>query len=54
MNFLIDTTLRDPAHFEALFASNDDPWGFRTRWYEARKRSLTITAEAMQDVAIAA
>lgn len=42
MNFTIDTTLRNPAHFEALFASNDDPWDFRTRWYEARKRSLTL------------
>ena len=48
MNFLIDTTLRDPAHFEALFASNDDPWGFRTRWYEARKRSLTLACLPQQ------
>ena len=42
MNFQIDTTLHDPAHFEALFTSSNDPWGFRTRWYEARKRSLTL------------
>ena len=44
MNFTINTTLRHPAHFEALFASNDDPWSFRTRWYEARKRSLTLAS----------
>lgn len=28
--------------FEKLFDGNDDPWGFRTRWYEARKRALTL------------
>ncbi len=34
-----------PAHatpFHAMFATSDDPWGFRTRWYEARKRDLTL------------
>lgn len=30
------------APFEAMFAASDDPWGFRTRWYEARKRELTL------------
>ncbi len=30
------------ADFEALFAATDDPWGFRERWYEARKRALTL------------
>ena len=28
--------------FEKMFAHDDDPWGFRTRWYEARKRELTL------------
>lgn len=28
--------------FDALFSASDDPWGFRTRWYEARKRALTL------------
>lgn len=28
--------------FDRMFAGSDDPWGFRTRWYEARKRSLTL------------
>jgi len=31
-----------PAHFDAMFRDSDDPWQFRTRWYEARKRSLTL------------
>jgi SAM-dependent methyltransferase len=29
-------------HFDALFHGNDDPWLFRTRWYEVRKRALTL------------
>jgi SAM-dependent methyltransferase len=29
-------------HFDALFDGNDDPWLFRTRWYEVRKRALTL------------
>ena len=28
--------------FDRLFESTEDPWGFRTRWYEARKRCLTL------------
>lgn len=31
-----------PAHFDQLFASSDDPWQFRSRWYEVRKRALTL------------
>lgn len=30
------------AYFECLFAASDDPWSFRTRWYEKRKRALTL------------
>ena len=29
-------------HFDDLFASSEDPWHFRARWYEARKRALTL------------
>ncbi len=32
------------AYFDALYEENDDPWSFRTRWYEARKRLLTMAA----------
>ena len=31
-----------PEHFDAMFAARDDPWSYRTRWYEARKRDLTL------------
>ena len=30
--------------FDKLFANNTDPWGFKSRWYEARKRALTLAA----------
>lgn len=36
-----------PSHadyFDALFEGRDDPWGFKTRWYEQRKRALTLAA----------
>jgi len=29
-------------HFDELFASSDDPWHFKARWYESRKRALTL------------
>jgi len=31
-------------YFNELYAANDDPWSFTTRWYERRKRSLTVAA----------
>jgi len=31
-----------PAYFDAMFAESDDPWKFRSRWYERRKRALTL------------
>lgn len=27
-----------------MFRQNDDPWGFKTRWYERRKRALTLAS----------
>jgi hypothetical protein len=29
-------------HFDELFATSDDPWHFKERWYESRKRALTL------------
>ncbi|MFJ7281504.1 SAM-dependent methyltransferase [Pseudomonas sp. NPDC099000] len=29
-------------YFDGLFAGNDDPWSFRQRWYEQRKRAITL------------
>lgn len=30
------------AHFEALYAADDDPWQVRGAWYEQRKRALLL------------
>jgi LmbE family N-acetylglucosaminyl deacetylase len=30
--------------FEDFYAGSTDPWGFETRWYEARKRAATLAA----------
>lgn len=32
------------SYFDSLFSQADDPWGFRTRWYEERKRALTLAS----------
>lgn len=29
-------------YFDALYAASADPWGFTDRWYERRKRALTL------------
>ncbi|WP_406238619.1 class I SAM-dependent DNA methyltransferase [Nocardia sp. NBC_01009] len=31
-------------HFDDMYARDSDPWGFTTRWYEQRKRALTLAA----------
>ncbi|WP_410811533.1 SAM-dependent methyltransferase [Micromonospora sp. 067-2] len=31
-----------PEYFTAMYAANDDPWSFQTRWYEQRKHDLTV------------
>ncbi len=31
-------------YFEKLFAASEDPWAFKTRWYELRKRALTLAS----------
>ena len=31
-------------YFDGLYQQDGDPWGFRSRWYEARKRQLTLAA----------
>ena len=36
------TERHTPQHFEEMFEANDDPWRFRSSWYEARKRALTL------------
>lgn len=34
----------DLDRFDRLYAADDDPWGFRDRWYEQRKYALTVAA----------
>ena len=35
--------MQDIRHtFDQMYEGSVDPWGFRTRWYEARKRALTV------------
>ncbi|HXR43647.1 MAG TPA: methyltransferase domain-containing protein, partial [Pseudolysinimonas sp.] len=31
-------------YFERLYARSEDPWGYRSRWYERRKRAVTLSA----------
>jgi SAM-dependent methyltransferase len=31
-------------YFDAMYAASPDPWGFRDRWYEQRKRAVTTAA----------
>ena len=32
------------SYFDRVYAGVDDPWGFRTRWYERRKQAVTVAA----------
>lgn len=34
----------EDSYFEQLFQESDDPWAFKKRWYERRKRALTLAA----------
>lgn len=34
----------DSQYFADLYAGNDDPWAFRSRWYERRKRELLVAS----------
>ncbi|GAA0282302.1 class I SAM-dependent methyltransferase [Cryptosporangium japonicum] len=31
-------------YFDRMYAADDDPWGFRSRWYEERKYAVTLAA----------
>ncbi|GIF20118.1 SAM-dependent methyltransferase [Actinoplanes tereljensis] len=32
------------SYFEQMYAADPDPWSFETRWYDARKHTLTVDA----------
>ncbi|KFF82468.1 class I SAM-dependent methyltransferase [Pseudomonas syringae] len=34
----------EDSYFNELFLNNEDPWAFKERWYERRKRALTLAA----------
>jgi hypothetical protein len=31
-------------YFERMYAGNEDPWDFAGRWYERRKRDITLAS----------
>lgn len=31
-------------YFDEMYAGSADPWGFETRWYEERKRAITLAS----------
>jgi SAM-dependent methyltransferase len=33
-----------PGYFDEMYAGNEDPWDFTGRWYEERKRALTMAS----------
>ncbi len=37
-----EALLHTREHFDSMYTGNDDPWHFRARWYERRKRDLTL------------
>lgn len=44
-NAAASATSLDAAFFDDFYAANgDDPWGFTDRWYERRKRALTLAS----------
>ncbi|WP_118178652.1 SAM-dependent methyltransferase [Paraburkholderia phosphatilytica] len=42
MSATTTATICDAAYFDALYATSDDPWDYRGRWYESRKRQLAL------------
>ena len=38
------TTSLPEAFFDGFYAGKSDPWGFETRWYEERKRAITLAS----------
>jgi len=42
--FLVPQTSLGADYFDALYERHDDPWAFESRWYERRKRALTVAS----------
>jgi len=39
-----EPTPLDARYFDAIYDRSDDPWGFTNRWYEERKRAVTLAS----------
>ncbi len=46
--FVASTEAFGADYFESLYANSADPWSFRTRWYESRKRAITLASLTRQ------
>lgn len=42
--YLVTTPSLPSTYFDDLYARHDDPWQFTTRWYESRKRAITLAS----------
>jgi LmbE family N-acetylglucosaminyl deacetylase/ubiquinone/menaquinone biosynthesis C-methylase UbiE len=42
--YILEPDRLDASYFDDLYARHEDPWSFDDRWYERRKRALTIAA----------
>ena len=38
------TATKSQSYFDALYSSNSDPWRLGSRWYEERKRAITVSS----------
>lgn len=43
-------TSMSAAAFEDFYRRHDDPWGFETRWYEERKRSILLSSLPQKEI----
>lgn len=42
--FIVETPIIGESYFDDMLERRDDPWGFESRWYERRKRALTLAS----------
>lgn len=42
--FMVSDQVLGEEYFDAIYAKSEDPWRLRNRWYEQRKRDLTVAS----------
>jgi len=42
--FIVPQASLGSDYFDALYSRHDDPWSFESRWYERRKRAITVAS----------